>query len=40
MAWWYGWQPSELEEMTLDDISMWLKQANRQIKAKYAKVAL
>ncbi|MDH2999173.1 phage tail protein [Chelonobacter oris] len=40
MAWWYGWQPSELDELTLDEVEQWLKQANRQIKAKYSKAAI
>ncbi|WP_132501254.1 GpE family phage tail protein [Nicoletella semolina] len=40
MAWWYGWQPSELENLTLEEIKRWLNQAQRQINAKYTKVAM
>ncbi|WP_322785348.1 GpE family phage tail protein [Gallibacterium anatis] len=40
LAWWFGWQPSELEEMTLDDVSIWYQQAKRQIKANYTKAAI
>ncbi|MFB6349513.1 GpE family phage tail protein [Moraxella marmotae] len=39
LAWWFGFAPSELENMSLLDIERWLKQANRQIKAKYTKAA-
>ncbi|MDD0824377.1 GpE family phage tail protein [Mannheimia sp. AT1] len=38
--WWYGWQPSEVEEMTLEDIERWLKQAQRQVNAQYTKAAV
>ncbi|RGE47410.1 hypothetical protein MHD_10290 [Mannheimia granulomatis] len=38
--WWYGWQPSEVEEMTLEEIERWLKQARRQVDAKYIKAAI
>lgn len=37
LAWWYGWQPSELDEFTLDEIEQWFTQAKRQIDAKYTK---
>jgi len=40
LAFWFGFQPSELEEMTLDDIERWLTQAQRQIKANYTKAAI
>ncbi|WP_112122441.1 MULTISPECIES: GpE family phage tail protein [Pasteurellaceae] len=40
MAWWFGFAHSELEDMTLDEVSRWLEQANRQIKAKYTKAAI
>ncbi|OBX86882.1 phage tail protein [Haemophilus sp. CCUG 66565] len=40
LAFWFGFQPSELEEMTLDDIERWLNQAKRQIKANYTKAAI
>ncbi|MBF0802902.1 GpE family phage tail protein [Neisseria sp. 19428wB4_WF04] len=37
MAWWFGFSPADIEEMPLDEIVKWQEQANRQIKAKYAK---
>ena len=40
LAFWFGFQPSELEDMTLDEVERWLEQANRQIKAKYTKAAI
>ncbi|MDP8162803.1 GpE family phage tail protein [Phocoenobacter skyensis] len=40
LAWWFGWQPDDLWELTLDDIEMWLKEAQRQNKAGYTKATL
>jgi len=40
LAFWFSFQPSELEDMTLDEVECWLEQANRQIKAKYTKAAI
>ncbi|HDR1412484.1 GpE family phage tail protein [Pasteurella multocida] len=40
VAWWFSWNVSEIEEMTLDELSTWLEQANRQIKAGYSKATL
>ncbi|MFD1805563.1 GpE family phage tail protein [Pasteurella oralis] len=40
MAWWYGWNISEIDQMTLEELSNWLEQANRQIKAGYNKATL
>ncbi|MBP8043277.1 MAG: GpE family phage tail protein [Neisseria sp.] len=38
MAWWFGFAPAHIEEMPLEEIIEWQKQANRQIKAKYSKL--
>ncbi|NNI07732.1 GpE family phage tail protein [Pasteurella multocida] len=38
--WWFGWQPSEAENLTLEEIERWLNQAQRQIKAQYTKATL
>ncbi|MGX2951455.1 GpE family phage tail protein [Ursidibacter sp. B-7004-1] len=40
LAWWFGWQPSELENLTIDEIERWIKQAERQVKAEYSKAAI
>ncbi|RZN51776.1 GpE family phage tail protein [Avibacterium paragallinarum] len=40
MAWWFGWGISELEQLYLDDLDVWLTQAERQIKAGYTKAAM
>lgn len=40
LAFWFGFQPSELEEMTLDEVERWIIQAERQIKARYTKAAI
>ncbi|WP_084703371.1 MULTISPECIES: GpE family phage tail protein [Pasteurellaceae] len=40
MAFWFGFPHSDLEEMTLNDLERWLKQAQRQIKANYTKAAI
>lgn len=38
LAWWFGFEPGSLDGMTLDEVTEWQKQANRQIKAKYSKL--
>jgi hypothetical protein len=40
LAWWFGFAPLELEELTLDEIERWYKQAQRQMKAQYTKAAI
>jgi len=40
LAFWFGFSHSELEEMTLNEIERWLKQAKRQIDANYTKAAV
>lgn len=40
LAFWFGFPPSELEEMTLEEVERWLKQAERQINANYTKAAI
>jgi len=38
MAWWFGFAPSVMEEMSPEEILIWQEQANRQVKAKYSKL--
>ena len=38
LAWWFGFAPGMIDEMSLDEILIWQQQANRQIKAKYSKM--
>ncbi|NUE66724.1 MULTISPECIES: GpE family phage tail protein [Snodgrassella] len=38
LAWWFGFSPADIDEMSLDEILQWQQQANRQIKAKYSKL--
>ncbi len=40
IAWWFGWSLTELNECYVDEINLWLKQAQRQIKARYSKAAI
>ncbi|MGQ0287484.1 GpE family phage tail protein [Pasteurellaceae bacterium 22721_9_1] len=40
VAWWYGWNVSEIEQMSLAELQTWMEQANRQIKAGYTKATL
>ncbi|WP_428346937.1 hypothetical protein [Moraxella nonliquefaciens] len=35
MAWWYGWNSQAIDELTLDDFDVWLKQLSRQLKSGY-----
>ncbi|OAV09545.1 GpE family phage tail protein [Moraxella catarrhalis] len=37
MAWWYGWDSQAIDEMSVDDFDVWLKQLSRQVKAGYTK---
>ncbi|WP_152697599.1 GpE family phage tail protein [Moraxella catarrhalis] len=37
MAWWYGWDSQAIDEMSIDDFDVWLKQLSRQVKAGYTK---
>ncbi|MGL4674502.1 MAG: GpE family phage tail protein [Wohlfahrtiimonas sp.] len=34
LAWWFGFSPSELMGLTIPELNDWVKQMNRQIKAK------
>nr|DAT21894.1 MAG TPA: hypothetical protein [Caudoviricetes sp.] len=38
MAWWFGFSPKTIEEMSPDEILIWQQQANRQVKAEYSKM--
>ncbi|MBI0158025.1 MULTISPECIES: GpE family phage tail protein [Snodgrassella] len=38
LAWWFGFSPADIDEMSLEEILQWQQQANRQIKAKYSKL--
>lgn len=40
LAWWFGFAPKDLDDLTLEDVQKWLSQANRQIKARYTKTVL
>lgn len=37
LAWWYGWSGQTIDDLTLDDFDVWLKQLSRQVKAGYGK---
>ena len=37
LAWWFNFSPADIEEMSLEELMEWQKQANRQLKAKYSK---
>ncbi|TCJ95961.1 GpE protein [Volucribacter psittacicida] len=38
LAWWFGWSPTELMELDLEDIPNWVEQMNRQVKAGYVRL--
>lgn len=35
LAWWYGWDSQAIDELSLDDFDVWLKQLSRQLKLGY-----
>lgn len=37
LAWWYGWSSQTIDELSLDDFDVWLKQLSRQVKAGYGR---
>ncbi|MCS4532775.1 GpE family phage tail protein [Neisseria montereyensis] len=37
MAWWFGWSPDEIDNLSIDDFLVYQKEAARQIKAGYGK---
>jgi len=37
MAWWFGWPPSVIDGLTLEEFEGYQKEAARQIKAGYRK---
>lgn len=37
LAWWYGWDSQTIDELSLDDFDVWLKQLSRQVKAGYGR---
>lgn len=37
LAWWYGWGSQAIDELSLDDFDVWLKQLSRQVKAGYGR---
>ncbi|MDP8080248.1 GpE family phage tail protein [Phocoenobacter skyensis] len=38
LCWWFGWQPSEIWELDVADLPLWVEQMNRQIKKGYSKI--
>ncbi|WP_423191021.1 GpE family phage tail protein [Actinobacillus equuli] len=38
LAWWFKFSPSELFELDVVDIPMWVEQMNRQLKAGYGQI--
>ena len=35
LAWWFGWPPSEINEMDWEELLVWVKQMKRQVTANY-----
>ncbi|WP_084589900.1 GpE family phage tail protein [Chelonobacter oris] len=38
LAWWFGWSPSDIWQLDVMELPMWIAQMHRQIKAGYARV--
>ncbi|WP_245934294.1 GpE family phage tail protein [Bergeriella denitrificans] len=38
LAWWYGWPPDAVDNLTLDDFEAFQNEATRQMKAGFRKL--
>lgn len=38
MAWWFGWNASQIDALTVTEFIDWQEQITRQVKAGYSKI--